>query len=62
MAPYVPGFRPRKGWSSTRGLQFLGVPSELVLYPREPHGISERAHLADVLTRVLNGYDQYLKP
>lgn len=51
-----------QGLEFYNGLQLLGVPSELVLYPREPHGISERAHQADVLTRVLNWYDQYLRP
>ena len=57
--PRVP---PSQGLEFYNGLQFLGVPSELVLYPREPHGISERAHQADVLARVLAWYGEYLRP
>jgi dipeptidyl aminopeptidase/acylaminoacyl peptidase len=56
--PRVP---PSQGLEFYNGLQLLGVPSQLVLYPREPHGISERAHQADVLTRVLAWYERYLK-
>jgi dipeptidyl aminopeptidase/acylaminoacyl peptidase len=50
-----------QGWEFYNGLKMLGVPTEMVTYPREPHGINERAHEADVLTRVLGWYDQHLK-
>lgn len=33
-------------------LKHFGVPTELVLYPREPHGFQERAHQLDLLKRM----------
>jgi dipeptidyl aminopeptidase/acylaminoacyl peptidase len=45
-----------------RGLKRYGVASDLVLYPREPHGLREEKHLIDRLTRILAWYDTYLKP
>ena len=45
-----------------RGLKRYGVESDLVLYPREPHGLREERHLLDRLTRILAWYDKYLKP
>jgi dipeptidyl aminopeptidase/acylaminoacyl peptidase len=44
-----------------RALRENGVLSELVLYPREPHGISERAHQIDVLRRVRAWFDRWLR-
>lgn len=45
-----------------RGLKRYGVESDLVLYPREPHGLREERHLIDRLTRILAWYDKYLAP
>jgi dipeptidyl aminopeptidase/acylaminoacyl peptidase len=45
-----------------RGLKRYGVESDLVLYPREPHGLREEKHLVDRLTRILAWYDKYLTP
>jgi dipeptidyl aminopeptidase/acylaminoacyl peptidase len=45
-----------------RGLKRYGVDSDLVLYPREPHGLREEHHLVDRLTRILAWYDRYLRP
>ena len=39
-----------------------GVESDLVLYPREPHGLREEKHLVDRLTRILAWYDKHLGP
>src|SRR5579871_324729 len=44
-----------------RGLKRYGVASELVVYPREPHGFREEKHLLDRLNRILAWYDKYLK-
>jgi dipeptidyl aminopeptidase/acylaminoacyl peptidase len=44
-----------------RGLKRYGVESELVIYPREPHGFHEQKHLLDRLNRILAWYDAYLK-
>ena len=45
-----------------RGLKRYGVETELVLFPREPHGLREEQHLLDRLNRMLAWYDRYLKP
>jgi dipeptidyl aminopeptidase/acylaminoacyl peptidase len=45
-----------------RGLKWYGVESEFVVYPREPHGLREEAHLIDRLTRIVAWYDKYLRP
>ncbi|MGA3167829.1 MAG: S9 family peptidase [Terriglobia bacterium] len=50
-----------QGWEFYNGLRMLGVPAEMVTYPREHHGFRERAHQVDVLTRLLAWYDKYLK-
>lgn len=44
-----------------RGLKHYNVPTELVMYPREPHGFREEKHLVDRLTRIVAWYDKYLK-
>ena len=43
------------------GLKRYYVESDLVLYPREGHGLREEKHLVDRLTRIF-WYDTYLKP
>ena len=35
-----------------RALRDLGVEAQLVVYPREPHGLTEYAHRLDMLTRL----------
>ena len=44
-----------------RGLRHLGVPTQLVLYPREGHGISENVHGLDFITRFLGWFDTHVK-
>ena len=44
-----------------RGLKHYGVETELVMYPREPHGFREEKHLLDRLDRILAWYDAHLK-
>ena len=44
-----------------RGLKRYGVETELVVYPREPHGFHEEKHLLDRLNRILAWYDKHLK-
>jgi dipeptidyl aminopeptidase/acylaminoacyl peptidase len=43
-----------------RGLKRYGIESDLVLYPREGHGLREEKHLVDRLTRIIAWYDKYL--
>ena len=45
-----------------RGLRRYGVETEMVIYPREPHGLVETAHLKDRLNRFVAWFDKYLKP
>lgn len=50
-----------QGWEFYNGLRMLGVPVEMVVYPREHHMFTERPHQVDILRRVLAWYDKYLK-
>ena len=45
-----------------QALRLRGVPSELVQYPREPHGLLERQHQLDYMRRILQAFDRYVKP
>jgi len=45
-----------------RGLKRYGVETELVIYPREPHGFHEAHHRTDVLQRMLAWYEKYIPP
>lgn len=42
-------------------LKLKKVPTQLVLYPRQPHGLVERAHQIDFMKRVLAWFDKYLQ-
>ena len=44
-----------------RGLKRYGVETELVVYPREGHGLREQNHLIDRLNRIVGWFDKYLK-
>lgn len=45
-----------------RGLKRYGVETELVVYPREPHGFQEAKHRADRDRRMLEWFEKYVKP
>ena len=45
-----------------RGLKRYNVDTDLVLYPREPHGLREEKHLLDRMNRIVAWFDKYLKP
>lgn len=44
----------------SRGLRAHGVETQCVIYPREPHGIRERAHQRDVLRRAVDWFITHL--
>lgn len=44
-----------------RGLKRYNVPSEFVVYPREPHGLREQKHLLDRYTRTVGWFEKYMK-
>lgn len=49
-----------QGYELYEGLKSRGVETQLVAYPREPHGIGERKHQLDLLPRVIDWYDRHL--
>jgi len=51
---------PNQSYELYRTLRAAGVPTGLVLYPREPHGIGEPRHRLDVLRRVLGWFERHL--
>jgi dipeptidyl aminopeptidase/acylaminoacyl peptidase len=50
-----------EGTEFYNALRQRGVETEMVIYPREPHGPRERMHQLDILTRVLAWYEAKLK-
>ena len=52
---------PEQGMELWQALRIKGVDSELVFYPREPHGLLERAHKLDYMERLVGWYNKYLK-
>ena len=44
-----------------QALRSLGVPSQLVIYPDQFHGITKPTYIRDRLERYLGWYDKYLK-
>ncbi len=41
-------------------LRYRDIPAQLALYPREPHGFTERPHQIDLLERIADWVDRYL--
>jgi dipeptidyl aminopeptidase/acylaminoacyl peptidase len=44
-----------------RGLKRYGVETDFVVYPREGHGIREEKHRIDVLNRMVDWFEKYVK-
>jgi dipeptidyl aminopeptidase/acylaminoacyl peptidase len=42
-------------------LRELGVPTSVMVYPREGHGLREPAHTADAMQRTLAWFERYLR-
>jgi dipeptidyl aminopeptidase/acylaminoacyl peptidase len=53
---------PEQSLELYTALKLAGVPTELVLYPREPHALNERAHQLDYMGRIVEWMDRYLQP
>ncbi|MEZ4562521.1 MAG: S9 family peptidase [Thermomicrobiales bacterium] len=51
---------PAQGMEYFRALKVRGVPVRFVRYPREKHGISERAHQIDLMDRIVDWLARYL--
>lgn len=50
------------GQQMYQALRELGVPTQLVIYPDQYHGLTRPSFLKDRLERYLAWYDRYLKP
>ncbi|MEX2462845.1 MAG: S9 family peptidase, partial [Balneolaceae bacterium] len=48
---------PEQSIQLHRFLEMLDIPTGLVLYPRQPHGLTERAHQLDFMNRVIDWFD-----
>lgn len=51
-----------QAWELHNGLRYLGVDTEIVVYPQAGHGLTSREDRMDYLTRVLGWYDRHLQP
>ncbi|MFQ5527702.1 MAG: S9 family peptidase [Thermoanaerobaculia bacterium] len=51
---------PEQAMELHTALRIKGVPTQMVFYPRQPHGLRERAHQLDFIDRTLGWFDKYL--
>ncbi len=49
-----------QGHEVFRALKDRGIATEMVIYPREPHGPGETAHVKDLITRVCDWFEKYV--
>jgi dipeptidyl aminopeptidase/acylaminoacyl peptidase len=52
---------PEQALQMHQFLEMKGIPTGLILYPRQPHGLTERAHQLDFMNRVVDWFEEYLK-
>lgn len=52
---------PEQGLQLHRALQRRGVPTQMVLYPRQPHGFVEPKFIQNVGERTMAWFDEYLR-
>ena len=45
-----------------QALRSLGVPTQLVIYPGQFHGLTTPSYIEDRLERMIDWYGRYLKP
>jgi dipeptidyl aminopeptidase/acylaminoacyl peptidase len=48
------------GYAMFWALKTRGVPTELSVYPREPHGVTERRHMLDMTEKTLGWLERWL--
>jgi dipeptidyl aminopeptidase/acylaminoacyl peptidase len=51
---------PPQSFELWHALRDLNVPTELVIYPNEGHGVSTREHSIDVLAKTLDWFAKYM--
>lgn len=49
-----------QGYELFRALKDHGIETEMVVYPREPHGVAETPHVKDLITRVCTWFERHL--
>ncbi|HVX31319.1 MAG TPA: S9 family peptidase, partial [Nitrolancea sp.] len=52
---------PAEGREMYIALRTLGVETQFVTYPREPHSFTERKHQLDLIRRVVAWYERFLR-
>lgn len=52
---------PEQAKELYRALRHARVTTELVLYPREGHGLGERAHQIDFMQRFVKWFDTHVR-
>lgn len=52
---------PEQGLQLHRALQRRGIPTQMVLYPRQPHGFVEPKFIVNVGERTISWFDEYLR-
>lgn len=50
-----------QGWELYVALKRLGVPTEMIIYPRMPHGLQEPKFIADAGNRLISWFNKQLK-
>jgi dipeptidyl aminopeptidase/acylaminoacyl peptidase len=50
-----------QGYEFWHALKALGVPTQLVIYTNEGHGIRQPSHQLDILERTVGWFDKYLR-
>lgn len=54
------GWTPEQGYQLHRALQRLGVKTQMVTYPRQPHGFIEPKFIQNVGERVIDWFNSNL--
>ena len=52
---------PEQGLQLHRALQRRGIPTKMVMYPRQPHGFQEPKFIQNVGERTTAWFDEYLR-
>lgn len=52
---------PEQGLQLHRALQRRGIPTKMVMYPRQPHGFQEPKFIQNVGERTIGWFDEYLR-
>lgn len=51
---------PEQSLQLYRYMKMLDIPTQLVQYPRQPHGLTERAHQLDFMRRTIDWFEEHV--